>query len=142
MVRQWRHLKMLKRAGRGQDLTGVAGTQRGELAVECPACPKPGVNLPDGWEKTSPDKRCGITHRFISKETDQLRSFLYRHFVSLDACFRVKRFDVSDETKDPIIDEGLAYFVPDKPYKELVKKYKTQAPVSIVPNRRRLYNLI
>ena len=56
--------------------------------------------------------------------------FLYMQFLSLDACFRVKRYDVSDESKDPIMDEGLAYFVPDKPYKELVKRYKTQAPVS------------
>ena len=57
--------------------------------------------------------------------------FLYTQFLSLDACFRVKHFDVSSETKDPIIDDGLAYFVPDKPYKELVKKYKSQAPVSV-----------
>lgn len=61
--------------------------------------------------------------------------FLYTQFLSLDACFRVKRYDVSDETKDPIIDEGLAYFIPDKPYKELVKKYKAQAPVSTIKLR-------
>lgn len=23
----------------------------GELVVKCPACPRPGVNLPDGWER-------------------------------------------------------------------------------------------
>ena len=37
---------MLKRAGRGHDPTGIAGTQPGELAVDCPACPHPGVNAP------------------------------------------------------------------------------------------------
>lgn len=41
---------MGKRAGRGHDPTGLAGTQRGGLAVPCRACPLPGVNLPDGWE--------------------------------------------------------------------------------------------
>lgn len=41
----------LKRAGRGQDPAGVEGTSQGELAVECPACPHPGRNLPDNWQK-------------------------------------------------------------------------------------------
>jgi hypothetical protein len=40
----------LKRAGRGQDPLGVGGTSQGELAVECPACPQPGRNLPADWE--------------------------------------------------------------------------------------------
>jgi hypothetical protein len=41
---------MLKRAGRGQDPAGASATAPGELAVECPACPHPGRNLPEGWE--------------------------------------------------------------------------------------------
>ena len=41
----------LKRAGRGQDPLGVEGTGQGELAVECPACPHPGCNLPDNWRE-------------------------------------------------------------------------------------------
>lgn len=57
MMHEWQHLKMLKRAGRGQDPAGVVGTKMGELAIECPACPKPGINLPDSWENTSKDKR-------------------------------------------------------------------------------------
>lgn len=47
---QWRHLKLLKRAGRGHDPSGVEATQPGELAVPCPSCPRPGINLPVGWE--------------------------------------------------------------------------------------------
>jgi hypothetical protein len=49
MIREWRHLKMLKRVGRGHDLEGVEGTQEGECVVLCPACPQPGMNLPDDW---------------------------------------------------------------------------------------------
>jgi hypothetical protein len=49
-IRIWRHVKMLKRAGRGHDPAGVDATQPGECAVECPACPHPGRNLPEGWE--------------------------------------------------------------------------------------------
>jgi len=45
---------MLKRAGRGQDPEGAGATAQGELAVECPACPHPGRNLPDDWRKPGP----------------------------------------------------------------------------------------
>ena len=54
---QWRHLKMLKRAGRGHDPTGVNGTRDGELAVCCPACPRPDVNLPKDWRNASKEFR-------------------------------------------------------------------------------------
>lgn len=52
---QWRHLKMLKRGGRGHDPSGVAGTKAGELVVNCPACPRPEVNLPANWDTVSDD---------------------------------------------------------------------------------------
>jgi len=51
MSMQWRHLKLLKWGGRGHDPAGVAATGAGELAVLCPSCPWPGVNLPDNWEQ-------------------------------------------------------------------------------------------
>ena len=57
VVRQWRNLQALKRGGRGHDPTGVDGTQEGELAVQCRACPLPGVNLPEGWENAPEDDR-------------------------------------------------------------------------------------
>jgi hypothetical protein len=55
MVRQYRHLLMLKRAGRGHDPAGVWGTAPGELALKCPVCPDPKVNLPEGWENAPPE---------------------------------------------------------------------------------------
>ena len=53
MLLQWRHLKLLKHGGRGQDPSGVNGTKNGELAILCPSCPCPGVNLPNNWEAAS-----------------------------------------------------------------------------------------
>ncbi|KAJ7796129.1 hypothetical protein B0H14DRAFT_3495125 [Mycena olivaceomarginata] len=84
MTRQYRHLLMLKRAGRGHDRSGVWGTAAGELVVECPVCPNPQVNLPEGWEDAPP--------------ADQ---FLYILFIALDACFRLKQRMISSEIKDP-----------------------------------------
>ncbi|KAF7337302.1 hypothetical protein MSAN_02255400 [Mycena sanguinolenta] len=74
------NLLMLKRGGRGHDPGGVNGTQAGELVIQCPACPRPGVNLPEGWENAPKEKR-----------------FLYILFLALDACFRLKRRLVSSD---------------------------------------------
>jgi len=54
-MRLWRHLLMLKRAGRGHDPAGIDATSQGELAVECPACPHPGRNLPEDWKLAPPE---------------------------------------------------------------------------------------
>jgi len=41
---------MLKWAGRANVPDGVASTQPGDLAICCPSCLRPNVNLPVGWE--------------------------------------------------------------------------------------------
>ena len=56
IIREWRHLKMLKRTGRGHDPAGVYNTKEGACAVLCPACPHPGKNLPDDWDKALKEK--------------------------------------------------------------------------------------
>lgn len=65
-IREHRHIFSVKRSARGHDPGGITQTKPGELAVECPACPQPGRNLPDGWQDT-PEKdrymtsnRCGV----------------------------------------------------------------------------------
>ncbi|KAL0945680.1 hypothetical protein HGRIS_014831 [Hohenbuehelia grisea] len=77
MVREYRH-------GAAYNPSGVKGATKGAFAVQCPACPKPGVNLPEDWENAPPDKK-----------------FLYTLFIALDACFRLKRRIISSEKKDP-----------------------------------------
>lgn len=71
-MRIWRHLQSLKRAGRAHDPDGAASTKEGELAIECPACPHPGKNLPEGWE----DAPAAIKYvSFLS--SIPIQSFLY-----------------------------------------------------------------
>lgn len=57
MLLQYRHLKLLMRGGRGHDSAGAAGTQPRELALMCPSCPHPGINLPEGWENAPLEMR-------------------------------------------------------------------------------------
>ncbi|KAH0826244.1 hypothetical protein J3R83DRAFT_5708 [Lanmaoa asiatica] len=100
IIREWRHLKMLKRSGRGHDPAGVQHTQEGECCVLCPACPQPGKNLPDNWDKVSKDKQ-----------------WLYALFVAIDANFRLKRRAVSKDDVDPSLSQGWGYFVEELSYK-------------------------
>ncbi|KAI0070519.1 hypothetical protein K474DRAFT_1713270 [Panus rudis PR-1116 ss-1] len=86
MVREWRNLKVLKRAGRGHEEDGIEKTAPGELSIRCPACPVPGWNLPDNWDTVSDDMK-----------------FLYYIFVAVDANFRLKRRAISNESRDPAL---------------------------------------
>ena len=55
--------------------------------------------------------------------------YLYVLSVSIDACFRLKRRAVSNETKDPILGSGWGYFVEDSGYKEQISAYGDQKEV-------------
>ncbi|KAI0037407.1 hypothetical protein FA95DRAFT_1477477, partial [Auriscalpium vulgare] len=113
MMREWRHITMLKRGGRAHDDTGVEGTADGELAVQCPACPLPGINLPENWEAAPSN-----------------RAWLYRPIVAMDANFRMKNRLRSSKTKDPGLHTGKAYFVPDDKYDEFVEANFDQEEMS------------
>ncbi|KAJ7695247.1 hypothetical protein B0H14DRAFT_3530298 [Mycena olivaceomarginata] len=113
MARQWRHLLMLKRAGRGHDPSGVWGTHPGELAVDCPVCPNPKINLPESWENAPPEDR-----------------FLYILFIALDACFRLKRRMISSEIKDPGLGTGWAYVTENPPYRHYLLTVTEQKEMS------------
>ncbi|KAG2112875.1 hypothetical protein DEU56DRAFT_874348 [Suillus clintonianus] len=102
MIREWRHLKMLKQSGRPYDPKGVDSTPEGGCAVLCPACPQPGKNLPADWREASPTDRS---------------SWLYGLFVAIDANFRLKRKVVSKDSVDPSLSCGWGYFVEEHAYK-------------------------
>lgn len=49
LSRCWRWLKKLKWAGFGNKDSSTWSPIAGELAIFCPTCPQPGVNLPSNW---------------------------------------------------------------------------------------------
>lgn len=49
LSRCWRWLKKLKWAGVGRDDENRWNTGQGALAIFCPTCPQPGINLADDW---------------------------------------------------------------------------------------------
>jgi hypothetical protein len=51
-------MKALLRGGRFIKDGGVAQTRSGELAVVCPACPHPKINIPAAFREVSPERAC------------------------------------------------------------------------------------
>ncbi|KAF4612165.1 hypothetical protein D9613_004616 [Agrocybe pediades] len=94
MYRQWCILSMAKRAGRGHDENGIKATSEGQCALLCPACPQPEKNLPSDWKDAHPAKK-----------------WLYSLFLAIDANFRLTRWHVSSEERDPSLTDGWAFFV-------------------------------
>ncbi|KAK0472143.1 hypothetical protein IW261DRAFT_1424536 [Armillaria novae-zelandiae] len=88
VVQEWSFVRQLKRAGVGND--GVwRAAKPGSCAVECLACPCPGVNMPACVDPDSPNA---------------WESTLY---IGIDANFYLERFNVSSEEKDPGSSKGL-----------------------------------
>ena len=78
IVHQWRNLKQLKCGGRAYEDGGILGTNPGELALLCPACPHPGVNLPPNWELAPADKMCSIFILLTLMWTSRISQVLVR----------------------------------------------------------------
>ncbi|KAG1846964.1 hypothetical protein C8R48DRAFT_750553 [Suillus tomentosus] len=113
MIREYRHMSLLKRSGRGHVEHGISNLQPGELALHCPACPQPGVNLPRGWETVDPSMK-----------------FLYYLIIAMDANFRLKNRIRSSDSADPGMHTGFAYFVANQPYNAHVLQFASQKDVS------------
>ncbi|KDR76041.1 hypothetical protein GALMADRAFT_67759 [Galerina marginata CBS 339.88] len=110
VFRMWRNLMALKRAGRCHDPGGVEATLRGELMVECPACPHPERNLPEGWENAGP------------------LLFLYSLFLAIDGNFKLKGKE--HHIKDVELMPGWGVYVPQEEYKAHINNYIDEPEVS------------
>ncbi|KAJ7722485.1 hypothetical protein DFH07DRAFT_872061 [Mycena maculata] len=123
IIRQYRMTLMMKRAGRGHDPTGVHGTAQGELALRCRSCPQDGRNVPQGWDKIN----------WVEMPEDlRLTSRRYKYFTFLaqDCNFRLINRDVSTAAKDPILGDGLGYFIHYGKYSEFLRDHVLEEEIS------------
>ncbi|KAJ7700258.1 hypothetical protein B0H16DRAFT_1749090 [Mycena metata] len=111
LCREYEHCLLLLYGGRSCafDPAGAAGTKSGELAVDCPACPDPEVNLVEGWENAPREK-----------------DHIFTLYLALDACFRLKRRLISSEMRDPALGTGWAYMVENGAYREYLRTVTDQ----------------
>ena len=117
----------LKRSACGNDPAGIDATLNGELMVECPACPHPGRNLPDGWERAGPLLYVHLLDICTWKLTSQLR-FLYTLYVAIDGNFKLK--GKQRNLKDVELMPGWGAFVPEKEYKTHIANHVDEEEVS------------
>ncbi|KDQ59839.1 hypothetical protein JAAARDRAFT_56787 [Jaapia argillacea MUCL 33604] len=106
IIRMWRH-----------NPQGPAGTKPGELVIQCPACPHPGCNLPEGWA----DALAAERHVFSLL-------WLYTLFLAIDASFHQKLKD--RDVKDINLLPGLSYFVHEKEYFEYLDLHADEEEVT------------
>ncbi|TDL13202.1 hypothetical protein BD410DRAFT_707921, partial [Rickenella mellea] len=90
----------------------------GECAVECPACPHPGRNLPEGWENA-----------------DKKDRYKYALFLAMDANFRLKSKERG--IRDSPLGDGWSYFVQSRPFKEHVSNYVHQPEMNMCESKHR-----
>ncbi|KAH9013825.1 hypothetical protein EDB83DRAFT_2233173 [Lactarius deliciosus] len=62
--RQWRDLKNRIQSGLGHQLDGDSAID-GSMAIFCPACPQPGINLPENWKDRYHDDPNQLIRTFI-----------------------------------------------------------------------------
>lgn len=133
IARQHRMMGMMKRAGRGHTNSGVGGTAQGELALLCRACPQPGKNLADGWDKIDWKKMPeDLSCVFVDLPGHELTRPRYKYFLFLaqDCNFRLINRNVSSEARDPIVDDGLGYFVNHEEYKRFLRQHVDEEEIS------------
>ncbi|KAF7331140.1 CxC2 domain-containing protein [Mycena sanguinolenta] len=133
----YRMTLMMKRAGRGHSPSGVRGTSQAELALRCRACPQDGRNLPDGWNNIN-----------WGEMPEDLR-YKYFLFLAQDCNFRLINRDVGSAATDPIIGDGLGYFVNHARYTEYLRSHVSEEEIStcsgfqamFLANRKRVKGL-
>ncbi|KAJ7234287.1 hypothetical protein C8J57DRAFT_1575463 [Mycena rebaudengoi] len=111
-------LRPMKRAGRCHANSGIRGTAQGELALRCRACPQPGINMEPNWNLID-----------WSTLSEDLR-YKYTLFLATDCNFRLVNRNVSTEAKDPIVDDGLGFFVNHGDYREFLRDYVSEEEIS------------
>ncbi|KAK0478565.1 hypothetical protein EDD18DRAFT_1312566 [Armillaria luteobubalina] len=111
IIHEWQHLWSMKQFGRGHEPGGIEVTQPGELALHCPACPHPHINLPDGWANN-------IKNLWI-----------YHLFLAIDANFHLHHLNVSSEESDPSLNHRYGYFVEEKKFRSHLETYSAVIPI-------------
>ncbi|KAI6014204.1 hypothetical protein EDC04DRAFT_2870687 [Pisolithus marmoratus] len=97
----WRDLKHRKWFGFGHDMEQDPGD--GGLALFCPACPQPGVNLPADWK----------VH--YDKDT------IMRQYV-IDGNFTAQHMKMNKPELDVALSDGKGYMVAEVPYQSHLKQ--------------------
>ena len=125
VARQWRDLINRKRFGFGH---GIVEEKEGSLALFCPACPQPGINLEDNWQEIYPE------YVLILKTERQtlIENFrwLMKRIIVADGNFKGELVKPRNPDKGVSLTSGEAYVIEKKRYSDHLKEGKEWKPVS------------
>ncbi|KAG1832772.1 hypothetical protein EV424DRAFT_1312516 [Suillus variegatus] len=109
VARQWRKLKLLKRNGFGHEEKDV---RPGNLALFCPVCPQPGINvtLPVGEHTENSNVNEGLDL--------QTPSWLYMRLLVMDRNFKAEHLHLVHPSNEVSLMDGHGFMVGDALYKE------------------------
>ncbi|KIM74802.1 hypothetical protein PILCRDRAFT_14111 [Piloderma croceum F 1598] len=96
--------------------------QPGDCAVECPACPHPERNLPEGWE-----------------DVPEYIRWLYILIITIDANFRLKLKE-KGILNDPALRDGWAHWTRSQPYGAYIAKYGHQVEPNLCDSELKAVN--
>lgn len=99
----------------------------GELTVTCPACPQPGINLPDDWEKD--DDRCVLSADLLSSLLRCI-SYVYTRGLVMDANFTAVHQRSKYPDRDVYLSDGLGYMTEREEYERHLAVAKNYVDVS------------
>ncbi|KAG1724150.1 uncharacterized protein EDB91DRAFT_1087569 [Suillus paluster] len=113
--RIWRDLTNRIRFGFGHDTVKSPGP--GDLALYCPACPQPGINLPSSWKSTY--KNWLVMQRYV-----------------VDGNFTAQHMNMKNPEEDVSLTDGEGYMVTELPYQAHLKDSKEVKDKSLCSNHR------
>ena len=69
----------------------------------------------------------GVRASKVIQSDSRHNRFLDALFIALDACFRLKRRNISSHSADPGLSRGYSYFVEVTKFEEHLEDYKDEA---------------
>ena len=109
--RMWRDLMARISSGLGHE--EKPELQPGGLAIFCPACPQPGINLPNGWDQDP--KQC-VAFTSASNPTLMVSRWIYTRSIVIDGNFSAEHLKMKRPEEDIALSPGGRYMVEPKRY--------------------------
>jgi hypothetical protein len=88
----------------------------GHMAVFCPACPQPGLNLPEDWKTRYPKYVVMVCSQFSPSLHQLLRDQLIRTFI-MDGNFSAEHMKHRSGERDVSLSAGMAFMANPNSYK-------------------------
>ena len=131
MSRIWRWMKRLKWAGYGNTDRPASEVTAGTLTVFCPACPQPGINIPENW-KDDP-ARC-VSPSDVMKIGNLVYRWVYKHMFVADGNFKADHVRQKSAEGDIWLSEGAGMIPKREEYHSFLRTARERRTVRCLTN--------